>query len=261
VLKERMTDVTFLDKAVFWANLACAASVCFTLMTAFVAIYFSHYLSAAREAQVNSVQMDSQQRIRDFERLVATANERAAAAAAEAAKAESETASMTLAHEKLRKENLLLSTRLEEEKQRTLEAEERIARLPATPQPVADSLAPVSRDVPQTPRLLTTQQEQVLVDSLAGYRGSRVSIIELGDPEAGQLAQQITRLLQDAGWTVVVSRFGALVPPQHGVVCTHASGNAAGSAFVQTLRKLGTTVHARSGPPEQFEIIVGLQPS
>jgi hypothetical protein len=66
--------------------------------------------------------------------------------------------------------------------------------------------------------------------------------------------------LQSANWTIHVSRFGALVPPQHGIVCTHDANNPAATALVKTLRSFDLTVYERSGAEGQFDILVGLRP-
>jgi len=270
VPKESMPAVTLLDKAVYWVNIAYIASVCLTLATTFMVVFLSHQRSSEREAAVKRVELDSQQRILDSqqrvlesEQRVAAANERAATSNSHAAEWETETASANLAREKLRKENLQLSTELEHQKRLRMEVEERMAHQPPPaplPAQVSVPQAPLVPPVPQGPRVLTPEQEQAILDALNNFGGTRVSIIELGDAEAGPLAQQIARLLQNARWNVVVSRFGGLVPPQHGVVCTHGPDNAAASAFVNSLKKLNMIVYDRGGTPDQFEIIIGLRP-
>jgi hypothetical protein len=95
---------------------------------------------------------------------------------------------------------------------------------------------------------------------MSRFPGVRASLIELGDVEAGALARDLSRLLQEAKWNIFVSRFGALVPPQHGIVCTHDTKNAAATELVRTLRSFNLTVYERSGTEDQFEILIGLKP-
>jgi hypothetical protein len=242
-----MAELTFLDKAVYWVNLAYIASVSLTIITTVMIVVLSHQRSAERDARLKTFQLDSEQR-------VAAANLRASESNVVAAKAVAEAQSMSLTHEQLRKENLQLSVELERQKKLRLEIEERIAVQP--PQPVVTRTS-----VQGGPRVLSPEQEQEFVSSLSPFGGTRVSLIELGDAEAGALARQITGLLQQAHWDVVVSRFGALVPPQHGVVCTHRPNDPTAAAVIKTLRSFNLTVYDRSGTTaEPFEIIVGLTP-
>ena len=87
-----------------------------------------------------------------------------------------------------------------------------------------------------------------------------VTIIELGDSEAGALARQIASVLEKAGWQVFISPVGALVPPQYGVICTHNGGDAAASALIAGLRSENIIVYDRTEAVDQVQIIVGLKP-
>ncbi|HEY2382830.1 MAG TPA: hypothetical protein VGK48_16770 [Terriglobia bacterium] len=238
----------FLDKASYWVNLAYIGSVSLTLVVSVLAVFISQQRAAVRDAELKKVQADSAQQ-------VALANERTASAAqhtAEAnvvvAQAESRTAAATRAQEELRKQNLVLSVQLEQERKLRAEAEERAAR---------EAAARTART--SAPRKLTANQMQVIASTLRPFAGKHVTIVELVDPEAGPLAQQLTAALSQAQWSPVVSRFGALTPPQFGIVCTHSGTDKAAIALVETLRSFNLTVYERKAEGNStLELLVGL---
>jgi hypothetical protein len=167
------------------------------------------------------------------------------------AQAESRSAAATLAQEELRKQNLVLSVQLEQERKLRLEAEERAARGAAA----ATTASP-------KPRTLSSEQAKVIASMLRGFAEKRVSIVELVDPEAGPLARQITSALSQAQWSPVVSRLGALTPPQFGIVCTHNGTDKAAIALVETLRSFSLTVYERKVEGlGTLEVLVGLNGS
>lgn len=232
-LKEPTVVVAFFES---WGNIASMAGFALMLIAVLLAVYFSHRRSAEKETQFTKLQLEIQKR-------VAAANQRAAAANEAAASA-------ALAQERLRKEILDLSVQLEREKRLRLEVEERILRQRS-----------VSRISPETPpRVLRAEQEEEAIRILHAFAGTAVSVIEIEDFEAGPLASQITRIVRNAGLHVAVSRFGACVPAQYGIICTHASKEPAAAAFVRLLRSFNLLVYERAGTPDQFEILVGLKP-
>jgi hypothetical protein len=236
--------MAWLDKAGDWINLIYIASVCVTILTSLVVVFLSHQRAALKDLELKKVRVQAQERI-------AAANQRAAAANAAAAEAQAKAASATLAAAQLRKENLQLSIQLEREKELRLEAEKRAGR-----QPVGASSASQN---PQA-RMLTAEQEQLLMAEMRRFGEKRVTIIELGDPEAGSLARQIGGVLEKAQWQVVVSRVGTLVPAQYGVICTHSPGDGPASALVSVLRSVNSVVYERTATVDQCQIIVGLKP-
>jgi hypothetical protein len=155
------------------------------------------------------------------------------------------------AEAQLRKENLQLSIQLEREKELRLE----IAQRAGWPTVGAGTASKNSR-----PRILTGEQEKLLVE-MRRFGEKPVTIIELGDPEAGSLARQIGTVLEKAQWHVVVSRVGALVPAQYGVICTHSPGDGPASALVGALRSMNLVVYERTQTVDQLQIIVGLKPA
>ncbi len=278
-----MADPIMLEKAVYWVNIAYIASVGLTIIMSVMVVFLSRQKSTLFDAQLKQAGMDAQ-------RDAATANLRAAEANLEAEKAHSERAALAIKEEQLQKQNLELSAELERQTRARLEAEERMqrqARQPQQPQPIlqpqpppqpqpplqqpqqpqtapqTDQLAPVPPVppvYPTAPRVLTPMQEQLLVSAMNHFAGGFASVVELADAEAGPLARQIAGLLQNAKLNVVVNRFGALLPPQYGVVCTHGPNDSAASEFVKTMRSFNLTVYERSGSAGQFEILVGLNP-
>src|SRR5579871_707669 len=191
----------FLDKASYWVNLAYIGSICLTLVVSVLAVFLSQQRAAVRDAELKKVQADSAQQVAQANERTASAAQHTAEANAVVAEAESRTAAATLAQEELRKQNLVLSVQLEQERKLRLDAEERAAR---------EAAAAASSAATSEPRKLTADQAQVIASSLRRFAEKRVSIVELVDPEAGSLAQQLTTALSEAQWSPVVSRFGAL---------------------------------------------------
>jgi hypothetical protein len=270
-----MADPLMLDKAVYWVNIAYIASVGLTIIASLMVYYLSQQRSGLMDAQIKKAGYDSQ-------RDAATANQRAAEANLVAEKAQAEKTQLAIREEQLKKQNLDLSMELERQKQTRLELEERLTRLPLLPQvqqtapPIPQvqptvlptpgpGAGPIASSTPTTssntgPRVLTFDQERVLAEAMRHFGDSFVSVIELGDTEAGPLARQITTALQNAKLNVVVNKFGALLPPQHGVICTHAPNDTAAAEFVKALRSFNLTVYERNGTTGQFEVLVGLNP-
>jgi hypothetical protein len=211
-----------------WVNFAFVAGSALVLLSAVVAI-FAYRRFREKETQLTKLQLDT-------ERRVAAANEAADSAARE--------------REQLRKEVLGLSAELEREKRLRLELDERVLRQ-----------RPVCRVSPEVrPRVLTAGQEEEAVRTLRHFAGTRVSMIEIEDPEAGPLACQITRIVRNAELRVEVSHLGALVPAQYGIICIHGPKEAAAEAFVRMVRGFDLLVYERAGNAGEFEIVVGLKP-
>jgi hypothetical protein len=279
VAKDNMAEPLMLDRAVYWVNIAYIASVGLTIIAGLMMLYLSQQRSGLMADQVKKAGYDSQ-------RDAATANQRAAEANLVAERAQAERTQLAIREEQLKKQNLDLSMELERQKQSRLELEDRVARLPQTPQilqtppvierpvaptglpapaPAAAPSAPIASTVPTTPsptaaRSLSVNQERVLAEAMRHFGDTFVSVIELGDSEAGPLARQITSALQNAKLNVVVNKFGALLPPQHGIICTHGPNDSVALEFVKTLRSFNLTVFERNGTNGQFEVLVGLNP-
>lgn len=233
-----------LDKAAYWVNFAYIASISLMLAVTVLVVFVSQQRTAQRDAELKKVQANSAQ-------AIAAANEHSASASAVLAEAESRTAAATLAQEELKKQNLVLAVQLEQERKLRLEAEERAARQAAA----AASSAP-------EPRKLSSEQTETIASNLRRFAEKHVSILEIVDPEAGPLAEQITSALNGAQWAPVVSRFGALTPPQYGIICTHNETDKAAIALVETLRSFNLTVYERKSEGNgTLEILVGLHSS
>jgi hypothetical protein len=277
VAKDNMADPLMLDKAVYWVNIAYIASVGLTIIASLMIFYLSQQRTGLMDAQIKKAGFDSQ-------RDAATANQRAAEANLIAEKAQAEKTQLAIREEQLKKQNLDLSMELERQKQARLELEARLLRMPSTPpppepaQPVQQvqpppvtggpgpvAAVPTSPGKPASnanagPRVLTSDQERLLAETMRQFGDAFVSVIELGDAEAGPLARQIATALQSAKLNVVVNKFGALLPPQHGVICTHGPNDTAAAELVKTLRSFNLTVYERGGTTGQFEVLVGLNP-
>jgi hypothetical protein len=198
-----------------------------------IAVLLELYITRRRFAEISDQLTDLQMGM-----------QKRAAAASKAA------ATAAFVYEQLREDILDLSSQLEREQTLRQEMEERLLRQ-----------RPVSSISPETPpRVLTTEQEAEAVKILREFAGTVVSVIEIEDPEAEPLAGQITQIARDGGLEVAVSRFGALVPAQYGVICTHGPKDPAATALVRLLRSFNLLVFDRTGSPDQFEILVGLKP-
>ena len=216
-------------------NLAYLAGTALIVIAALLSI-FSHRRSEQKRTQFTKLQLDAEKRVADAKKRAEAADEAAASA--------------VLAQEQLRTEILALSVELEHEKGLRLEMEERVLRQ-----------RPVSRVSPETPpRVLAAGQEEEAVKILREFAGTPVSMIETEDPEAGPLACQITRIVRNAELQVAISQYGALVPAQYGIICTHGPKEPAAAAFVHLLRSFNLLVYDRAGTAGQFEILVGLKP-
>jgi hypothetical protein len=246
-------DSVLLEKAAYWVNFAYIATICLTLIASVVAVFISHQRASLRDAELKKVQAESARDVANANERSATANERAASANAVAAQAQSQAAAATLTQEQLRKQNLELSIQLEQEKRMRLEVEERLAQ--QSPKGVAKN---------GQPRVLTEAQEQLLTSTMRRFNNEHVSLVEISDAEAAPLARQINTALSNAEWSIAVSRFGALAPPQYGIICTHAPSDRAAVALVETLRSFKLTVYERNSNGNgsaRLEILVGLNPT
>ena len=145
----------------------------------------------------------------DSLKQIGMAEQRAADAASAVVKAEAEAAAAYALAEQLRQEKGELQSKIERETRRRQEAEQR-----------ASAAASAAVAIPKVPRIATSEQLQSVSAQLAAFRGVQVYMIELGDAEASRLSQQVIDAMHNAGWTVSVTRLGALVPPQYGIICT-----------------------------------------
>jgi hypothetical protein len=133
----------------------------------------------------------------------------------------------------LENQNLKLARELEEEKQKRLEIERILA-----------------------PRFLTSRERATLVASLRLHAGAGISVVRLGDAEAGQYADQIIGAFVDAKWHVHLSYIGTLSPPVYGVLCKEPSQES--DPVGRAVHSLGEAVHSsffRAGIPHVLEII------
>jgi hypothetical protein len=248
-----MVDVAFFEKAAFWVNFAVIATASLTLVLSVLLVFLSNRRSALRSTELESAQAASAERAAAASQRAADADGRAAAAIESAAKAQSEAAAAVREREQLRKANVQLTSDLEREKRLRLELEELAARQQRAPVGATDS--PTVQQ-----RVLTAEQEGLLATALRDFAGKSATIIELADPEARPLARQISSALEKATWSVFITPVGALTPPQHGIICTHNTGDAAALALVSTLRSFNLIVYERNETVDRLQIIVGLRP-
>lgn len=209
------------------------------------------------------------QKITQLDQAAALANERIQVleSSNQALKQEADQAKSEL--EKLRHENEALSAKLQES----------IPKLrPETPRP-AEPAAPAAPDestashlpapppapTPNAPgnppsvRLLTHDQFQTVAAELKRFSGTPIDLWQLSDPEAAALAEQLKALLTAAGWTVKITKFGALSPPRYGVSIVHR-GNPAAAALAKALRSVHVAVTEESDIGGTV-VIVGLKPA
>jgi hypothetical protein len=78
------------------------------------------------------------------------------------------------------------------------------------------------------------------VTLLRPYAGSIVDLVRLDDFEAAVFADDIAKVLTDAGWRLSVSRIGSTTP-RYGVQCTMAADSPAVNALAKVLDALPTS--------------------
>lgn len=132
----------------------------------------------------------------------------------------------------------------------------------------------------QAPRVLSTEQQRAIIEAVREYRGQKVSLIELGDPEAEQFARQIRGMLRAAGWTLKVLHIDTFLPPTYGLICVLTDRNkpsAAARALITSLtgsrvdflmphdEQLAGSIRiilmAYGQKPEEITLFVGLRPT
>jgi hypothetical protein len=238
-----MVDPAFIDKLAYWVNFVYILAVCVTLATTVLVVVLSQRRTANLRAEMQRLQAETAQQIKEAREQTLALNDRMAAADSVASRVQDQAEQ---AREKLNQEKIELRTQLEKEKRLRLEAESLLVRLPA------------ASDQKQPFRRLTSTQEHELLLRLRRFEGRRVTIVELTDDEAGALARQLAAVLSDAKWDVLVSKVGALNPAQYGIICVHSPGDDAAALLVELLRSFDLTVYERGGA--LLEIIVGLKP-
>jgi len=140
----------------------------------------------------------------------------------------------------LENQNLKLAIKLEEEKEKRLEIEGKLA-----------------------PRFLTSRQRADMLASLRAHVGNRITIVMLGDAEALSYAIQIDGVFNDAQWNVQRNYIGTLSRPVYGLQCKIASRpdsacQAVRSAFASAGIRI-TLLHVGT-PPNDIELLIGLKP-
>jgi len=113
------------------------------------------------------------------------------------------------------------------------------------------------------PRVLTEAQHKTLVGVLKRYPAQKISMVELGDPEAGAYAKNLTKAIVAAGWRVEIAWAGMLIPPRYGIVCEVVDpGNlpVAAQAIRDAFSEAGIPISIEGGSRSQINLIVGLKP-
>jgi hypothetical protein len=244
-VKKSMVDPAFIDKLAYWVNFVFIVAVCITLASTVLVVVLSQWRTAGLRAEMQRLQTETAQQIKEAREEAIVLNDRVAAADSAAGHVRNQAEQ---AREKLNQEKVELRTQLEKEKRLRLEAESRLLR------PLA-----AASGQKQPFRRLTSAQEHELLLRLRRFEGRRVTVVELADDEAGALARQLTAVLSDARWDVLVSRIGALNPAQYAIICVHAPGDEAAALLVELLRSFDLTVYERGGG-RQLQVLVGLKP-
>ena len=240
-----MVDPAFIDKLAYWVNFVYIVAVCLTLATTVLVVVLSQWRTASLRAEMQRLQAETAQQIKEAREQTLALNDRVAAADSATSQVQDQAEQ---ARDKLNQEKIELRTQLEKEKRLRLEAESRLIRPPV-----------VAPDQKEPFRRLTSAQEHELLLRLRRFEGRRVTIVELTDDEAGALARQLATVLSGAKWEVLVSKIGALNPPQYGIICVHGPGDEAAALLVELLRSFDLTVYERGGSGP-LEILVGLKP-
>jgi hypothetical protein len=111
-------------------------------------------------------------------------------------------------------------------------------------------------------RRITPAQHDAFVKLLLPYAGTSVKVVRLVDLEASLFADDITKVLRDAGWEPQVIQATTLSPPVFGIRYSENKELPAVAAIAVVLKSMETPV--AQAPPERgtaaATIIVGLKP-
>jgi len=140
----------------------------------------------------------------------------------------------------LENQNLKLAIKLEEEKEKRLEIERKLA-----------------------PRFLASRQRAAMLWSLRAHANYRITITRLLEAEAGSYADQISDVFKDAKWDVQFQYIGTLSPPVYGLQCKISSRpdsacEAVRSAFARAGIRL--TLVNDGTLRNNVELLIGLKP-
>jgi hypothetical protein len=111
-------------------------------------------------------------------------------------------------------------------------------------------------------RQLTIEQMNILTDELRADGFRSVAVMELGDREANNFAQQFLVAIRASGWQVTRNYSGMVMPPPYGLILTVPRREAPeGIALLSALVKVGLHVEVRVRPNvNQSELLIGLRP-
>lgn len=228
-----MADIQNLGRWVDIANMGVVFALALSFIFGGASIYLSRKLNKAKDAQSAREKQTADVKIEEAREGAAKANKIAAEANEHAKKIE-------LHAEELRKENLQLGLRLEEEKRARLEIERRLA-----------------------PRFLTSTEEKLVSNAISPFAGHIISVTKLGEAEAGAYAVQIINILKASKWKVIENFVGIMSPPPYNVICEiSARPDTAVQTLISAFQKAGVQIDLRqsqTASPETIKILVGLK--
>jgi hypothetical protein len=111
------------------------------------------------------------------------------------------------------------------------------------------------------PRRLSASQRETIVSELRQFSGTSLSIVRLGDAEAGTFADDLIAVLKAADWSLSISLVGLMGMPQYGVVLDFKGNrpSPAMAALMAAFGKVGIPVPGR-GPAAEDTLLIGLKP-
>lgn len=174
-------------------------------------------------------------------KAIATANERAALADERAALADERGKRLEVEAQKMRKENLQLQSRVEQERTGRLQLEDKIA-----------------------PRWINPGQWQYFGSNRDRLKGYNIEVILLSDAEAHRYGKEIARGLEVGGASVVARAVSVYLPPPLGIIVQHGYlEKPAGESVASFLREAGLNVAIQAFPLNEqpgLKVLVGLKP-
>lgn len=223
-------DLSFLESASFWSNVAVVAASVLTAIAAFLALYFSSQLSAIKDGNLERFKEEAESSIASANARAAEADSKSEKARLEAINVSKETA---LANERAGK----LELEVAQQRKLTALANERAAE------------AKLELERLKTPRLLRPEQIESLITAMSEFKEQKVFFGVVSTTfEAMNFGSQLFMVLKAAGVDVTgrgpfVQRAIGIV---RGMVVRHTTGNDRGQrfalAFCNALMERGVNV-------------------
>jgi hypothetical protein len=124
-------------------------------------------------------------------------------------------------------------------------------------------LSPAERLRMLAPRRLDTNQYQSMVAELRQFRGQKLRVLLLAEPEPRQYGERIIEALEEAGWTLdVIRAVNSISQPTYSlhVYGPHPESSSAIQALISELVKAGNPVYSAGSNDTEFQLSITLRP-